>query len=241
MMILGDYLDERWSCWLGQDAIAEMADVTERTVREFLAAAEQGGFLCRVRRTQKEAVGKGRGRGTDRLYLHVDDDRSGCPQCLGLPEETSAESGAGESSLTGTLEPDLPEVQDQNLHGTPLIPEPASEPATREGSLFTDNNGSSANGSREKDPNYGFDKFWTAYPPRKGHKLNKAKALAIWRKLTYDEKRDAWRGAKNLAVAAEVDDFYPVDAFRWLRDRSWPEWMEVAAKEPELDPLYDVR
>jgi hypothetical protein len=74
----------------------------------------------------------------------------------------------------------------------------------------------------------GFVEFWTEWPARNGKKLNKAKALAIWRRLNLDERKAAWRGARNYAAASNARAAGAMDAFRWLRDRLWDDWQEPA-------------
>lgn len=74
-----------------------------------------------------------------------------------------------------------------------------------------------------------FEKFWSAYPARHGKKLGKGPTRERFEKLTYDEQRAAWIGAKNLAVSiAAGGTFGPPDPDRWLRDRRWEDWEEPA-------------
>lgn len=65
------------------------------------------------------------------------------------------------------------------------------------------------------------DYFWPAYPARDGRKIGKAKALEQWRRLTIEDRRGALRAARIMAAA----DARPPDAFRWLRDRTWEDWL----------------
>ena len=58
-----------------------------------------------------------------------------------------------------------------------------------------------------------FEQFWDIYPARHGKKRGKGNALIEWRKLTLDQRRRAFIGARNLA---ESDDL-PRDAERFLR------------------------
>lgn len=74
----------------------------------------------------------------------------------------------------------------------------------------------------------GFVEFWNEWPARNGKKLNKAKALAIWRRLDLDTRKAAWRGARHYAAASNAGAAGAMDAFRWLRDRLWDEWQEPA-------------
>lgn len=86
MFALADYLDERWSTYAGQVRLAREADVSERTVRRFMAEAETVGWLCRE--PQHAGPGDGRGRREDRVFLHVNGDRSLCPCADNLAGES---------------------------------------------------------------------------------------------------------------------------------------------------------
>lgn len=78
------------------------------------------------------------------------------------------------------------------------------------------------------DPNplLGFDQFWDEYPRRNGKRLERGKAEVQWRKLVLDDRRAAWRAAKNYARAVEAGLTIAKDAHRWLRDQCWADWMD---------------
>lgn len=76
------------------------------------------------------------------------------------------------------------------------------------------------------EPLYGFDQFWGVYPPRNGKRLERGKAEVQWRKMVLDDRRAAWRAAKNYARAVEAGLTIAKDAHRWLRDRCWADWMD---------------
>lgn len=74
-----------------------------------------------------------------------------------------------------------------------------------------------------------FEQFWSVYPPRQGKKLGRGNALIEWRKLTVEQRRRAYRGAKHLAAS----DTLPKDAERFLRrakggrgDFPFDDWQE---------------
>lgn len=58
-----------------------------------------------------------------------------------------------------------------------------------------------------------FEQFWAVYPKRSGRKVGKANALVKWRKLTLEQRRRAYIGARNLAASDQL----PKDAERFLR------------------------
>lgn len=83
-----------------------------------------------------------------------------------------------------------------------------------------------------------FEQFWKVYPPRKGRKDGKGNALIEWRKLTLEERRRAYRGAKHLAQSDQL----PKDAERFLRrakggkgDFPFDDWQDppVSSDGPE--------
>ncbi|MEX0657756.1 MAG: hypothetical protein WD080_01350, partial [Egibacteraceae bacterium] len=77
----------------------------------------------------------------------------------------------------------------------------------------------------------GFDEFVAAYPFRDGVPVYLAKAREIWATLSIEPRRQAWTGARHLAMT----DRYPPDAHRFLlppggkryidrRPRRFEEW-----------------
>lgn len=207
MLVLADYVDERWSTFLGQARLAEETDVSERTVRTFLSAAETAGFLCRA---SGEPVASGRGREPDRIHLHVDGSRDLCP-C------DQPEAVAGRNDTTNRQdEHDQPARRRANQGGAPLIGTQKGEPTSSSTAVDT------------------FAHFWDAWPKRNGKKLHRAKALAAWGRLTIEQQRAAWRGAKHYADASERGLAGAMDAFRWLQGKLWEEWQEpaVATRRP---------
>ena len=85
------------------------------------------------------------------------------------------------------------------------------------------------------DPLRGFDKFWTAYPARNGKRLGKTKAADRWRPLDLEQRRAAYRGARNYALACDGDLTIAKDAERWLRDHCWTDWQEPAVAASRLN------
>jgi hypothetical protein len=73
---------------------------------------------------------------------------------------------------------------------------------------------------------YGFAHFWEAWPRRAGKRLHRGHAEAQWKTLTLRQRKAAWRGAVNYAMACDLGTQGAIDAFRWLRDRSWDDWQE---------------
>lgn len=88
---------------------------------------------------------------------------------------------------------------------------------------------SSPAGDGVDDAAESFEHFWREYPRRNGKREGKAKALAQWRRLSIDDRRAAWRGARHYATLCNTPNAQrAADAWRWLRDRRWPDWQEPA-------------
>lgn len=111
---------------------------------------------------------------------------------------------------------DSPDLKVDNGENAPLIE--LKNNTTREGS----------------DPLRGFSThFWPAYPARDGKKLGKGKCEVIWRRLSLDDRHAAHRGAKNYAASLAVSGIKAKDPERWLRDRCWEDWQEMARADDD--------
>jgi hypothetical protein len=83
------------------------------------------------------------------------------------------------------------------------------------------------------DPLRGFEDFWNAYPKRNGKRLGRGKCEIIWRRLSLDDRRAAWRGAKHYDAAVVSGlQLSAKDAERWLRDHLWTDWQDPATPDP---------
>lgn len=76
-----------------------------------------------------------------------------------------------------------------------------------------------------------FATFWTTYPARRGKRLAKDKALAIWHRLTENQRQLALRGAAHYRTECDSGTLAK-DAFRWLRDSEWVDWQEAPTLLP---------
>lgn len=84
------------------------------------------------------------------------------------------------------------------------------------------------NENQGMEPLYGFEHFWTVYPPRCGRKDQRREAEKRWKYLSKADRKAAWRGARNLAVAIASGEFkeYPANAAVFLNQRRWEEWQQ---------------
>lgn len=109
-LVLADYCDEAWSCFVGQATLAFEAEVGERTVRRILADLEKEGLIRRERRSST-----GGHRTSDRTFLVVDAIR-------GLPARVAGGLPATDDRLPAT---------DDSPTGQSLAGEPKEEPSDR--------------------------------------------------------------------------------------------------------------
>ena len=96
LVAVAEFADERGRCWAGQDTIAAMGDMEERTVREQLAHLEDDLALIR-REPRRRSDGT---RTSDMIYLLPPADR------LKPPRAQQPENLAGGHASTGKLRSD---------------------------------------------------------------------------------------------------------------------------------------
>ncbi len=85
--------------------------------------------------------------------------------------------------------------------------------------------------AEREDPLRGFAEFWSAYPRRNGKIIGRSLCVKRWEKLSLEDRRAAWRGAKNYGGAVSAELTIAKDPDRWLRDRLWEDWQEPAVAD----------
>ncbi len=115
LLALADWADHLGVAWPGQDAIAEKASVTTRTVRRYLTELVAIGVVSKRARMR----GDGRGRTSDEYHLHLDQPDASS----GKTTSTNRTPGA---RPTGQIAYDQP---DTAVQGTTR--EPSVEPSVR--------------------------------------------------------------------------------------------------------------
>lgn len=78
----------------------------------------------------------------------------------------------------------------------------------------------------------GFDHFWAIYPRRNGRIIGKGLCEKRWMKLSLDDRRAAYRGARNYRADVDAGLTIAKDPDRWLRDRLWMDWQESPEDPP---------
>lgn len=82
-----------------------------------------------------------------------------------------------------------------------------------------------------------FAEFWKAYPERNGRKIGKAKAEAIWAKLSPADLDVVFVAVKHLARACAKGETFAPDPFRWLQGRLFEDWAAPTKRSPgEAEP-----
>ena len=108
MILMAARVDERWSCFIGQERLADEVGCTDRTVREWQSSFEHAGLIERKKRYV------GRGRTSDLIFL-VRSAIEALPVInADLPEALSARSPIYRKSGT-----DLPETKNRSI-GSPV-------------------------------------------------------------------------------------------------------------------------
>lgn len=198
LLCLAQFADENHSCFPGQTKLAELTELSVRTVRTHLARLEADQLIQRSRR---QTEGR-HGRNTDRYVLNVSGTLFQAAEVAGkdsstqpasgdtLPATANTQPASGDTRVINELPEELPEEQ-------------------------------------------GFEEFWSNYPTRNGKKLEKARALGQWRRLTLAEEQLAMRGVGNYRKACNEQLSIAKDAHRWLRDRCWLDWQTPARPDPK--------
>lgn len=224
--------DGEWVTWAGQEALAADGGVSERCVRSTLRDLERVGIVEREHRRRPDGY-----RTSDAIRLNIGWEPSS--QAEGSPEPGSPEGDSGGSDQQ--VEAHRNGVPRKSVHTSPanerqphrnevprgdrkLEPEVEPNPSAPPALVLVPDLPSAEDIAAGR-----FDEhFWPAWPSRNGKKLSKSKALGYWLKLSVDEQRAALRGARNYAAASRAGMAGAKDAFRWLRDREWPDWQDPA-------------
>ncbi|HVQ60349.1 MAG TPA: helix-turn-helix domain-containing protein [Solirubrobacterales bacterium] len=109
---VADHADNNGVCWPGTESIADYTGNEEKTVRRHLKDLEDRSILHR----EREAAEKGRGRGKDRICLHLDQPDILSGNNSGLQPDIPGAS-------TGHSGPVQPDISDPGLYR-----EPSKEP-----------------------------------------------------------------------------------------------------------------
>ena len=87
-----------------------------------------------------------------------------------------------------------------------------------------------------KELDLAFEDFWNTYPPRKGKKLEKGKAAEAFKRLNNSERALATEAVAHYAASCNRGDTLAKDAFRWLRDKAFNDWLTPPESPPAVNP-----
>lgn len=187
LLSIAKRVDESWSCYPGQDTLAEETEQSVRTVRDQLKRLEELGLI------RRESRGKpGGGRTSDRYFLQVE-GKPADPAGKGKPADPAGQTGNGLPVQTGKLlpgnsqgeqpgleQPDISVISDA-LFDLPGLDKPVDEiPAGIPPDVPT------------------FEDFWQAYPPDR--RVAKKNAEKAWRKALYGVPAGERGGLAHLIV-----------------------------------------
>lgn len=127
------------------------------------------------------------------------------------PANSSANSSANE---TANPQQTAEQLAEQNGRPVSRIPLP-QEPVTPE-----------TNTSPPAEAS--FAAFWKRYPPRSGKKLDKGKALTVWKRLTLAQRDRALIAVENYRAACDAEITLAKDAHRWLSGKAFEDWQTPA-------------
>lgn len=192
LIVLANYADEDGECWPSQKRLAEDTSMTDRGVRKLLSGLVLSGLITRRPRSRRDGS-----RGTDIITLHLDGpyQRNDDP-----PEPKSAKRKSAEprSVITGTTVQILAEPGSGLTTFEPSL-EPSSEPSHK----------------RARD----FERFWQAYPEKKGKRAAEAAFAKAIKRGTIDQMLWAIDDAKANS-RKWLEGFIP-NPTTWLNQDRW--------------------
>jgi hypothetical protein len=241
LLSLAKRADESWSCYPGQDTLADETEQSVRTVRDQLKKLEELGLIRRESRGRP-----GGGRTSDRYFLLVD-GKPADPAAKGKPADLAGQTGNGLPVQTGNLLPG-------NSQGEqPDVEQPGM--SCDSGALFdVDVTPKAPTGPAPDLPP--FEDFWQAYPKdRRVEKKAAGKAYAAALEGVPLAERPALAariidGAKRYAKEREGQATkFTKHPTTWLNKGCWDD--EPAAEQggyrqyrdediyPDADPWFD--
>ncbi len=230
--------DDGKEAWPSIETIAARAAITRRAAQAGIRACQEAGELIVEEhmggplerpsryRTHRYSIPLG-------AWRIAEGEEAGEEESRGVPRSPLNGSGVQSDASEG-----------RNLtrsRGVPRSPKPSLEPpiepkdlrAPSGARLFPEDTSGHADVLR------GFDKFWPVYPQRNAKKVGKGVCEKIWARLSLEDRRAAYRGARNYAKAVADGLTLAKDPERWLRGRCWVDWQEPAVRRtPEAQEAW---
>jgi DNA-binding transcriptional ArsR family regulator len=184
------------------ETLERATGLSRRAVQTHLAILVEKGWLKRTKRRNED--------GRQGSYLYESKVPRGAPTAP-LDELRGASDDNRGVHLT-------------TFRGAPAAPEFAIKAPVEDVSTRDD--------EKSLDPLRGFDVFWSTYPKRNGRLIGRGPCEKRWRKLSLDNRRAAYRGAKNYAADVAAGLTIAKDPDRWLRDKLWTDWQDATISQP---------
>jgi hypothetical protein len=225
LMMLAQFADDEGVCFPGQLKLAEMCELTDRAVREWLAKLEAKGLISRARRYRPGGY-----RTSDAIVLSVtsQEPRSGKTQ----QEPRSGENGAKPLDL-----------QLEEPRSGKILPEPRSDLT---GTTFRaiNSKGNSQReielDARERSLDEWFEFFWSVYPKRVGGNPKKPARDKFLKALSRGcNPADIVKGAYAYAQLYPEASSFVAHATTWLNQERWSDdYSAQAARGPPMNGVH---
>ncbi len=207
------------NCFPGHAWIGERIGKAERSVKRPIDELVAAGWITKQRRRNRHGGYTSNGY-TIHGEPHRAQERGGSTTA-----QKDAVATAQKDAVAGAHENAMATARKDATKESHLHPQPDErEPEVVTPSSTASTQALALVGEAPVDPLVGFDHFWDAWPKRNGKKIAKGDAQKQWARLSYAEKKAAYRGALNYDLACKAGSQGAMDAFRWLRDRRWEDW-----------------
>jgi len=245
-LLLAERLDnESGECFPGQKLIAEEASMSERQVRDHLAALESAGYIERRKRFRPDGAptsdcysfpgflnwlknAKCSAREAHDSY-RLDTTGENPPTVVHVPPAEIRRRRKSVATTGGNPPP--------NPKENPQLKDSIAHPAdgARYSALEIQEDGSRKPQAPKPYPD-GFAEFWAAYPNKRG----KAKAAERWAKMGDDERREATAAIAVYLTDKKARDGFVQQADTYLNKRTWLDYPPTqCAGDPEAQRWSD--
>lgn len=214
LICLANYSDENGQCWPSQQAIMEETELSERSVRDWLAKLEAAGLVERRQRRRRDGS-----RTSDAYQLRLS-------QASGF---RNSEAGTNRQEVPADQPAKSAGMGETNRQEVPLLPaggagltsfEPSQEPSLKKDLSETPVSDTSQPKPAKKRNDYpaDFEEAWRGYPTSAN--MSKAEAFGEWRKLDADDRALVMVSlAPFKAWCAKKPDYDPPHMCRYLKWR----------------------
>ena len=202
-----------------KDTLAEYAQISVRAVYDATQVLKKTGYIQIEHRHGKASIY----RLMPPPVIHIVSTPAGGAEVHHIgagqrhPETDTPAGGAevGVSTPAGGATPPRQEVPDTPAGGADEL-----EPRTRTNELEETDTSTHVDAA--------FERFWESYPKRNGKRVGKSKAHSAWKRLNNSDRQAATVGVGHYRAACDGGITIAKDAFRWLRDKAFEDWLTPA-------------